>query len=198
VLLGEEEEDEDAISRSTLILSMSNKRKDPLPSGWQEKVSSTTGRTYYWNTVTQKPQWERPSAAATAANDGGDNGGAQQQKRNRVTKATASHLLVKHSGSRRPSSWKEKTITRSKDDAIRLLRGYQDEINSAPDKAAKFAQLASVHSDCSSHSAGGDLGEFTAGKMQKAFEDATFALEVGEMSGIVESDSGVHLILRTK
>ena len=35
------------------------------------------------------------------------------------------------------------------------------------------------------------------GQMQKVFEDASFALQVGEMSGPVFSDSGVHLILRT-
>lgn len=33
--------------------------------------------------------------------------------------------------------------------------------------------------------------------MQRAFEDATYALQVGELSGPVFSDSGVHLILRT-
>jgi peptidyl-prolyl cis-trans isomerase NIMA-interacting 1 len=33
--------------------------------------------------------------------------------------------------------------------------------------------------------------------MQKAFEDASFALHVGEMSEIVDSDSGIHIILRT-
>jgi NIMA-interacting peptidyl-prolyl cis-trans isomerase 1 len=33
--------------------------------------------------------------------------------------------------------------------------------------------------------------------MQKPFEDATFKLRVGEMSGIVDTESGVHLILRT-
>ena len=34
-----------------------------------------------------------------------------------------SHLLVKHAGSRRPSSWREETITRSKDEAIEILMG---------------------------------------------------------------------------
>ena len=40
-------------------------------------------------------------------------------------------------------------------------------------------------------------GWFTRGKMQKPFEDATFALNVGELSEIVDTDSGVHIILRT-
>ena len=47
-----------------------------------------------------------------------------------------------------------------------------------------------------SFKAGGDLGSFGRGAMQKPFEDATFALEVGQMSGIVDTDSGSHLIFR--
>jgi NIMA-interacting peptidyl-prolyl cis-trans isomerase 1 len=62
---------------------------------------------------------------------------------------------------------------------------------------AKFAALAKVHSDCSSARAGGDLGPFGRGAMQKPFEDAAFSLKVGEISGVVDTDSGVHIILRT-
>lgn len=54
-----------------------------------------------------------------------------------------------------------------------------------------------MHSDCSSHDKSGDLGMFGRGQMQKPFEDAAFALQVGEISNIVSSDSGVHIIMRT-
>jgi NIMA-interacting peptidyl-prolyl cis-trans isomerase 1 len=61
----------------------------------------------------------------------------------------------------------------------------------------EFAALASRESHCSSARNGGDLGVFGRGQMQRQFEEAAFALKVGELSGPVESDSGVHLILRT-
>jgi NIMA-interacting peptidyl-prolyl cis-trans isomerase 1 len=60
-----------------------------------------------------------------------------------------------------------------------------------------FAGLAGTESDCSSAKRGGDLGWFEHGTMQKPFSDAAFALDVGELSQVVDTDSGVHLILRT-
>lgn len=62
---------------------------------------------------------------------------------------------------------------------------------------ATFEELASKYSDCSSAKRGGDLGLFGRGAMQKPFEDASFALKVGDLSKPVFTDSGVHLILRT-
>lgn len=182
-----------------------SKRKEasdgPLPDGWLKKVSTSSGRTYYWNTHTKKPQWDRPTSAATgggAVSSNSSSNNSAKANKSGTTKATASHLLVKHRGSRRPSSWKEENITRTKEEAIAILRGHLASINAASDKAAKFAELARQHSDCSSAHKGGDLGEFGPGKMQKAFEDATFALDVGQISDVIESDSGVHIILRTK
>ena len=61
-----------------------------------------------------------------------------------------------------------------------------------------FEEIASEFSDCSSAKRGGDLGPFGRGQMQKPFEDASFALAVGELSTPVWTDSGVHIIKRVK
>ena len=103
---------------------------------------------------------------------------------------------MKHRDSRRPASWREENITRSKEEALVILKGYQDQIEG---KAATFEDLASRFSDCSSAKKGGDLGMFGPGQMQKPFEEASFGLQVGEMTKEpVITDSGVHIILRTK
>ena len=60
-----------------------------------------------------------------------------------------------------------------------------------------LGELAEQFSDCSSAKRQGDLGMFGRGQMQKPFEDATYALSVGEMSVPIYTDSGIHLILRT-
>jgi len=104
-----------------------------------------------------------------------------------------SHLLVKHAGSRRPSSWRSDNITRTKEEALKLVEEYRSKIISGQ---KSFADLAKKYSDCDSAKKGGELRPFKRGKMQPSFEKAAFALKVGDISGPVESDSGVHIILR--
>ncbi|MBI5586720.1 MAG: peptidylprolyl isomerase [Deltaproteobacteria bacterium] len=58
-----------------------------------------------------------------------------------------------------------------------------------------FAKLAEANSDDpGTKTKGGDLGFFSKGAMVPAFEQAAFALKPGELSGIVESDFGFHII----
>lgn len=139
-------------------------------------------RPYYFNTRTGESTWDTP-----ADFDSNSNSNTNQVVR-------ASHLLVKHCDSRRPSSWKEANITRTKEEAIEILKAHRERIASGE---VDFATLAQTESDCSSAKKGGDLGTFGRGQMQKPFEDATYGLQVGELSGIVDTDSGVHIILRT-
>jgi peptidyl-prolyl cis-trans isomerase NIMA-interacting 1 len=73
------------------------------------------------------------------------------------------------------------------------LEGHRARIQSG---SISLAELAASESDCSSARKHGDLGFFGHGEMQPAFENAAFKLKVGELSPIVSSDSGLHLIER--
>ena len=61
---------------------------------------------------------------------------------------------MKHEGSRRPSSWKEENITRTKGEALEMLRGYERRIKEGGEQ---LGELAKSESDCSSARKKGDL-----------------------------------------
>lgn len=181
-----------------------------LPQGWEIRLSNTRNLPYYFHAESSTSAWEPPagsdvdklkeylqkkypaqaavaSAAAEAAiNPDSENGGEKTIR--------CSHLLIKHKDSRRPSSWKEDKITRTKEEALSIILGHEARIRSG---AATLSELATTESDCSSARKGGDLGRFSHGMMQKEFSDAAFQLQPGEMSRVVESSSGYHLIERT-
>lgn len=69
-------------------------------------------------------------------------------------KIRASHLLVKHRDSRRPSSWRESEITRTKEEAIEILKEHEEKIKSG---GKTLGELAMEESDCSSARKKGDL-----------------------------------------
>ena len=93
----------------------------------------------------------------------------------------ASHILIKVA----PEA---DEITKS--EAKQKLRQIQQKLNKSED----FVKLAKEFSEGPSKINGGDLGYFQRGKMVKSFEDAAFSLKPEEVSDIVETQFGYHLI----
>lgn len=86
----------------------------------------SVGTHYYLNVRTKESQWDLPKAADISAEPTSttDAGSAAAGP----TKVQCAHLLVKHNRSRRPSSWREEVITRSRDEAMKILEGYAKQV----------------------------------------------------------------------
>ena len=63
-------------------------------------------------------------------------------------------------------------------------------------RGESFAKLAEEYSMDGTRKRGGDLGYFGRGVMVKEFEDAAFKLEKGQVSGLVRTQFGYHIIKR--
>ncbi len=100
----------------------------------------------------------------------------------------AAHILIMYKGSMRAPA----SITRSKAEAHKLAEDVLKKINNGAD----FAEMAKLYSDGPSKVHGGDLRTFGRGAMVKPFEDAAFSLKKGEVSDIVETQFGFHIIKR--
>jgi peptidyl-prolyl cis-trans isomerase D len=98
----------------------------------------------------------------------------------------ASHILIT---SPKTAPAAERQAAKAKADALLA------EVLKAPDS---FAELAKKNSqDPGSAAQGGDLDFFAKGAMVKPFEDAAYALKKGDISAVVESDFGYHIIRLT-
>lgn len=82
------------------------------PGGWSAEAGLPTGEHYYLNVLTKESQWDVPTEPATDIPMAAAKG-----------QVWCSHLLVKHRDSRRPSSWREEKITRSKEEALDIIKG---------------------------------------------------------------------------
>ncbi|WVW82287.1 hypothetical protein I302_104293 [Kwoniella bestiolae CBS 10118] len=178
-------------------------------SGWEVRFSNSRQIPYFYHAQKGESTWERPSEisseqvhqlpGASKYLKGQGGAGAAPAQGGKDGQVRASHILAKHSGSRRPSSWRKENITITREEAQKIIEQHVNTLKALPpsDVPQEFAKIASTESDCSSARKGGDLGWFGRGQMQKPFEDATFGLEVGQLSDIIYTDSGVHVILRT-
>jgi parvulin-like peptidyl-prolyl isomerase len=106
-----------------------------------------------------------------------------------------SHIVIGYEGSSIARSNQKKKITRTKEEALALARELVIE---ARKPGADFAALAREHSDGPTGPQGGDLGVFARGQYLPEFEKASFALKKGEISDVVETVYGFHVILRTE
>jgi peptidyl-prolyl cis-trans isomerase NIMA-interacting 1 len=96
-----------------------------------------------------------------------------------------------HMGSERAPS----SIVRTREQA----RAVAEEVLRRARTGEDMGRLAVEYSDEPGGSLrGGSLGVFGHGQMVRAFEDAAFALKVGEVSEVVESGFGFHVIQRTQ
>jgi peptidyl-prolyl cis-trans isomerase C len=76
-------------------------------------------------------------------------------------------------------------------------RSLADQILKRVKRGENFAALAREFSTCGSKSKGGDLGWFGPGKMVPKFEEAVKKMRHGQISGLVSTQFGFHIIKKT-
>ena len=103
----------------------------------------------------------------------------------------ASHILISYKGADRADA----DISRSKEEAKAEAERIRKLI---VDDNMDFAEMAKEHSDGPSSTKGGDLGKFKFEVMAKPFSEAAFALGIDEVSEVVETGFGFHVIKRTE
>jgi len=107
------------------------------------------------------------------------------KNKNQYEQVRASHILIKPDISDPNTDPNEAKAT-----AKAKLQDLLKQINDGAD----FAELAKAHSACDSAADGGDLDFFKRGGMTPPFEKVAFELKVGQLSDIVETQFGYHII----
>jgi peptidyl-prolyl cis-trans isomerase C len=106
----------------------------------------------------------------------------------RIEQVRASHILIKPDTTD-PNADPNQAKATARVKAQDLLKQIKD--------GADFAELAKTNSSCPSSAKGGDLNFFSRGQLVPPFEEAAFALKVGQVSDIVETKFGYHIIKLT-
>ncbi len=103
---------------------------------------------------------------------------------------TASHILIQYKGSERADA----SVTRTKEQAKILIEDIKKRLGNGGD----FVAIAKKESDGPSKAAGGSIGVIKPGVMPQAFETAAFALKQDQLSDIVETPFGFHIVRADK
>jgi peptidyl-prolyl cis-trans isomerase NIMA-interacting 1 len=106
------------------------------------------------------------------------------------TSINARHILIAWQGAQRA----DPSVTRTREQARTLAQQVRDEARAG----ANWEELWSKNSNEPGGQRGGELGTFGRGQMVPAFERTAFALKVGEISDVVETPFGFHVIQRLK
>jgi hypothetical protein len=115
----------------------------------------------------------------------------EKEKEDTPEEVQASHILISYKGADRADA----DISRSKEEAKAEAERIRKLI---VDDNMDFAEMAKEHSDGPSSTKGGDLGKFKFEVMAKPFSEAAFALGIDEVSEVVETGFGFHVIKRTE
>lgn len=106
-------------------------------------------------------------------------------------KISAKHLLVKHKAAKKADA----AITRTREEACLRALEARDKLRNGAD----FAEVVKEYSEeAGAASRGGSVGSVERKDLAKPFADAAFELAVNQMSDIVETEFGFHVILRTE
>jgi len=152
-----------------------------LPPEWELRESKDyPGRVYYYNTFTNESTWIRPIPYPGYCDCW-------------PPFVYVYHVLIKHTNSYNPTSWKRSAVVRSKDDAFLKITRISKAII---DKSETFEDIAAAESECDSHSSNGKLGWIKKGKMPPEFDEVAWRLNIGEISRPFETKEGFHLVLR--
>ena len=114
----------------------------------------------------------------------------EKEQGDKPEEVQASHILISYKGADRADA----DISRSKEEAKAEAERIRKLI---VDDGKDFAEMAKEHSDGPSSTKGGDLGKFKFEVMAKPFSEAAFALGIDEVSEVVETGFGFHVIKRT-
>ncbi|AKT37069.1 peptidylprolyl isomerase [Chondromyces crocatus] len=147
------------------------------------------------STLATSPEWVGGGLITSAPIREAEEEAASERERRRLAsqpqKIGARHVLIMH----KQSKSRADEMTRSRDEAKKLAQEVLLQVRGG----AKFEELVAKYSDePGAGERGGDLGVFDRNTMVKSFSDAAFSLKVGEISEVVESPFGFHIIQRTE